>query len=155
MPQVFSHDDRNCLHCQTRITPHQKAYCSRPCFYTHRRLNSRHYLRARGKARTHRGIAARILGRPAGKAVVHHYGRITDNSRIVLCENQAYHLLLHARARVVAAGGDPNRERLCSVCRVLRPISDFRVVKTGKAAGVTITTCGNCRTEKRRAGLWT
>lgn len=156
MAHVYSRDVRHCLNCQRLLTPYQQTYCSRPCRRIWRRANSHSYQRVgHGQRRTHRLIAERLIGRPLGQAIVHHYGRISDNTRLVICENQAYHLLLHARTRVVKAGGDPNRERLCSVCRRLLSLAAFVTVQSGPSAGKTITTCRSCRTVKRKAGLWT
>jgi hypothetical protein len=45
---------------------------------------------------------------------IHHVNEIkSDNSpsNLVLCPDRAYHQLLHARARIVRAGGDPNTYR--------------------------------------------
>ena len=68
-------------------------------------------------------VAERALGRslPHG-AVVHHVDGTRDNNEprnLVVCPNQSYHLLLHARQRVQDAGGHPDQHRVCSRCRVL------------------------------------
>lgn len=44
---------------------------------------------------------------------------------MVICENHAFHMLLHVRGRVVAAGGDPNTQRICCHCDVLKPFAEF------------------------------
>ncbi len=63
-------------------------------------------------------------------AQVHHVDENRSNNasaNLVICENAAYHLLIHARQRVVNAGGNPNKEKLCSTCLKLQPISDFYI----------------------------
>ena len=84
-----------------------------------------------GQAHLHRLRAERALGKPLPPlAVVHHAdGSIRDEAPLVICENRAYHNLLHARMRVKAAGGDPNTQALCSVCREVKPFEAFSLNK--------------------------
>ena len=63
-----------------------------------------------------------------GKAVVHHH---TDD-QLVLCEDQAYHWMLHIRTRVLRAGGNPNTDRVCSRCRQLRRFCEFYKSNVGR-----------------------
>ncbi len=54
---------------------------------------------------------------PAG-AIVHHVNSDPSDNRprnLVVCEDQAYHLLLHRRQRSLAETGDPNLTR-CRYC---------------------------------------
>jgi hypothetical protein len=75
----------------------------------------------------HVARAERALGHPLPlKAVVHHADGSKDpNAPLVICENQAYHRLLHMRMRIKAAGGNPNTDRICRYCRALNPIGEF------------------------------
>lgn len=72
--------------------------------------------------------AEAALGHPLPpKAIVHHVDEdpSNPNARLVICPNQKYHFLLHVRMRVKQAGGDPNRDRICAYCGVVKPMSEF------------------------------
>lgn len=73
--------------------------------------------------RIHRLRAERALGKPLppGAHVHHADGSKREDAQLVICQDNSYHRLLHARARVQAAGGDPNTEVICKVCRALTP----------------------------------
>ena len=65
--------------------------------------------RSQGYVRQNILVAEKALGKllPSG-AVVHHVnGQITDNrnENLVICQDQAYHILLHQRARALIACG--------------------------------------------------
>lgn len=71
-----------------------------------------------GPKRLHVLRAEKALGRPLPpEAVVHHAdGSKGDKAPLVICQDQAYHLLLHRRMRIVRAGGNPNTQSICRVC---------------------------------------
>lgn len=77
----------------------------------------------------HRVIAERALGRPLEKRhPVHHHDEDKENNantNLVICEDAAYHSLLHRRAKIVRRGGDPDRDKWCGTCRVLQPKTEF------------------------------
>lgn len=61
--------------------------------------------------------------------VVHHVNSIRgDNRPANLCvlENQSEHMALHARLKVLRAGGDPFSDHYCSRCRTAKPADCFR-----------------------------
>ena len=84
--------------------------------------------------RAHVLIAETVLGHPLPRgAEVHHVDenkRNNAHANLVMCQDAAYHDLLHYRATIVRAGGNPNCEALCSVCRVVKPIEAFRADRT-------------------------
>ena len=77
----------------------------------------------------HVWIAEQVLGHPLlPGAVVHHVDEDTlnnANSNLVICQDKAYHMLLHVRMRVVRTGADPNTERLCWDCKRILPFAAF------------------------------
>lgn len=98
------------------------------------------------RTRLHRFRAERALGHPLPpKAVVHHAdGSKADTAQLVICQDQAYHMLLHARMRVAKAGGDPNADAICGKCHTAKRRSEFHRSRSG-AFGVC-TICMTCST---------
>lgn len=79
-------------------------------------INRSHPKSSQGKIREHIIIAENILGHQLPpKVVIHHYGNKSENNKLVICENQAYHLLLHARMRSYKACGHATW-RKCIYC---------------------------------------
>lgn len=80
----------------------------------------------------HRTRAVRALGKPlpAGAVVHHADGSRRDDAPLVICQDEAYHKLLHWRMRVKAAGGNPNTDKICAGCRVPCPRSSFRFARS-------------------------
>lgn len=62
---------------------------------------------------------------PAGAQVHHADGSRDERAPLVICQDQRYHLLLHVRQRVLAAGGNPNTQRICSCCKRLTLLDGF------------------------------
>lgn len=96
----------------------------------------KHYRRRgtgnRRSAYDHRLRAARALGKPLPPgAVVHHAdGTKDEHAPLVICQDETYHRLLHARMRIVRAGGNPNTEKICSACQQVKPRAAFKQVAT-------------------------
>lgn len=101
----------------------------------------------------HRVVVEQILGRPlAGEECVHHLNEIKSDNRpenLVVCPTQAYHLLLHARQRIVNAGGHPDKHRICAICRALLPKTDFTTNK--QTWDGRFGNCRKCENTRRRA----
>jgi hypothetical protein len=81
----------------------------------------------------HVAIAAAALGRAIPKGVeVHHVNEDpSDNSRgnLVICQDHAYHFLLHRRLRALLACGNPNYMK-CEICHQYDDPSQLYVSRT-------------------------
>lgn len=94
--------------------------------------------------------AENALGRPLPPgAVVHH----ADGSRshlapLVICQDNQYHLLLHVRMRVKAAGGNPNTDARCAHCKKTKPFAAFAAAQ-GRRYGLD-TRCRACMSTYRK-----
>jgi hypothetical protein len=77
------------------------------------------------------------------------------NGGTVICQDASYMSLLKARARVVHAGGDPNAQRLCSLCRQPKPFAAFALSAKGGVhrlqAWCRACACGYLRERQRDA----
>jgi hypothetical protein len=73
--------------------------------------------------------AERALGKSLPKgAIVHHAdGSKNPNTQLVICQDQSYHAMLHARQRVATAGGNPNTDRICGSCGLVKKLEEFHV----------------------------
>jgi hypothetical protein len=88
--------------------------------YVRLKLPSHPRASADGYVLEHVVVAEAALGRPLpSQAVVHHInGDKTDNrpSNLIICEDHAYHMLLHRRQRAFAECGNANWHR-CLICK--------------------------------------
>ncbi len=121
-----------------------------------KRLKPEQYKRypERGGKALHLAIAEQALGHPLPiGAQVHHVNQCKGdarNSNLVICQDRAYHALLHQRTRIIRAGGDPNTQRICSYCKKLVAID--RMVQQGAdhSRGPVGTACKACAAIKAK-----
>lgn len=85
----------------------------------------------------HVAIAEAALGKPLPLgAVVHHWDEDRTNNtpgNLLICPDRAYHNLIHARMRAMAATGDPAK-RQCRLCKKYDALDNLRNYMT-KAGG--------------------
>lgn len=111
--------------------------------------------RQKGRKREHVVVAERALGKPLPTgAVVHHIdgnGKNNDPSNLVICQDQAYHQLLHQRQRAMDACGDPNAHR-CRICTNYERQREMKVREDGSAYHAECLTARNRVYYERRRG---
>lgn len=105
-----------------------------------------------GPERLHIVRAELALGKPLPKgAEVHHADlSISDTAPLVICQNRAYHGLLHMRTRIVRAGGNPNTQRICADCKCVCDLSEFATNRARRSGiGNQCRPCRNIRSRER------
>jgi hypothetical protein len=105
--------------------------------YPYRRINGH-------KHALHRIRAEATLGKPLPpKAVVHHAdGSMNVDAPLVICQDQCYHMLLHARLEAFRVCGNPDW-RPCSYCRRHDDISRMKKLHHGKTCYFRHRECHN------------
>src|SRR5208337_3254140 len=72
---------------------------------------------ANGYVFEHTLIAEKALGKPLlDGVVIHHYGKKTENHKIVICQDSAYHNLIQRRQRAFECCGHADW-RKCYICK--------------------------------------
>lgn len=105
-------------------------------------------------------VAEKALGRYLPKeARVHHINEIKpddSNSNLVICEDENYHRLIHARTRVVRAGGDPDTQKICSSCKAALSFESFysRFIKSKKYYADECKPCARKSAKDRHKGIF-
>lgn len=134
-----------CARCGQPVKRHSRVYCSNTCSANARPIQHSHY--RNGATAGHIAVASRALGKrlPYGAQVHHMDGNKQNNinSNLVICQDAKYHKLLHVRARVLRAGGNPNSQRICPTCKELGPI-------TKRSLAVSDNRCRKCANENAK-----
>jgi len=88
-----------------------------------------------GYVREHVLLAEKALGSaiPTG-AQVHHVNGPSDNSQLVICQDQNYHKLLHIRQAAMRATGNPDLRR-CKFCGEYDSTEKLRCIQQPKGRG--------------------
>jgi hypothetical protein len=158
---------RHCEICGTPFTTTRMRvergygrWCSRACFGEAKRRgpHTGRYVAVNCGTHSeweHRRIAEMALGKPLpSAAIVHHVdgdGRNNMNRNLVICQDQAYHLLLEQRTRIVRAGGNLNRDAwICGACKRPLPATHFSIRTRGKQAGYKAGVCRDCASTRYR-----
>jgi len=85
-----------------------------------------------GKTRdSHRVIAEKAIGKPLPKGCqVHHHNGEKDGGPLILCQDAAYHKLLHLRQKAYRATKDPHK-RKCTFCKQWDLPENMKMLKNG------------------------
>lgn len=118
-------DARFCKRKCSNSRPRGPKKNPRPCDET-KRYRSKQGLDGR-LTYAHRVRAESALGHPLPpRAEVHHVdGTKSSLSALVICQDRAYHMLLHRLMRIKAAGGRPFLDAICGSCHAVLPVSAF------------------------------
>lgn len=104
----------------------------------------------------HRIVAERALGKPLPKgAVVHHVDgnkSNNENTNLVICENQAYHRLIHRRENALKACGNANWIK-CKICKCYDDPNNLYVYSHGYSFSAYHKECNRIQSRKHKAKL--
>lgn len=102
------------------------------------------------RVRAHVEVVEKAIGRKLNNGeIVHHVDGIGSNnahSNLVVCPNQAYHMLIHARQRAFDATGDASK-RKCHYCKSWDELDNLKVGNYGSIYH------GECKKNYRKKNL--
>jgi len=156
-----------CHHEFEAYPAHRKStvkFCSTKCYSNYRKRDTRikqgrlvvqfpghHRANQSGYVFNYILVAEKALGKPLpSKVAIHHVGSLDDDKLIVICENNAYHLILHARKRIVEAGGNPNTQKICSKCKNVKDRILFNHTTQGDGRSNYCKECERLWKQERR-----
>ncbi len=101
-----------------------------------------------GRVYEHILVAERALGYFLREPhQVHHVNEDRSDNRpcnLVICEDQSYHFILHIRQRIVNAGGDPNKQKICMRCHLMQVFDAFYPDRAGLGYAGCSRICRQC-----------
>ena len=101
--------------------------------YIYVRIGKGNHPRAnvKGEVPEHILVVEKVLGYLLPKGVIiHHVNGVKDDNRtknLVVCPDVKYHNLVHARTRIVLIGGNPNFQKICCRCQILKSKECFGI----------------------------
>jgi hypothetical protein len=121
--------------------------------YVHLLLPDHPRANVRGYVREHVLIAERAIGKPLPpQAKVHHVDHVGSNNKnanLVICQDQAYHLLLHARERALRDCGNANWLR-CVFCKTYDDPVGLIILRRARRANSVRVYHQSCNTQAAR-----
>jgi|CXWL01.1.fsa_nt_gi hypothetical protein len=130
-----------------------------PQGYVSLRLPSHHRANPQGRVKEHIVIAENMTGiKIVHPIVIHHVNENRSDNRprnLVICENTAYHNLLHQRIRSLAASGHADYLK-CRYCKRYSPPSEVTVCGAGEGKNIYHPSCSaaNFRAKMLGGRVW-
>lgn len=122
--------------------------------YGYKIIAMRNHPRSHGNGKIlfeHILVAEKALGKPIQKGTdIHHFPSKENFTHLVICQDHAYHALLHIRYRALLACGNPNW-RKCAFCKKYDDIKNLYCFPNGY--GYKHHSCSNAHQREYRKKL--